>query len=899
MKTCFFANPHPAPLDSAMKRLRAKANWIMQILCALIAVTVGLCPSQSHAHEVTIGSGGQIARIPMDFASRSSIYQCLYYPQELGFASATIDSLSFYNNFYGTPLNRATKIWMGTTGFADLSGGMIPSGELSLVYNGEVDYPIGENTITIALQTPFEYTPGNLVLMVHRPLASHTSPGINHFYCQSETQLRARKHSVQYGFIDPADPPEGTLTTQFPQTTFYYRNSPVEVDLACIGMNGPEMPTAGELAHYQVNVINNGLVAQDAYTVMLFSSGETLITTLTGGAIQPLQIIVHSFAWIPPDEGPESLSAKVILPGDENTSNNHSEALNITVLPEGIHTVTVGNGVMINRMPVDLSHSTSLNQSLYYPGELGFVSGTITAVAYYNRFEGYRPGEPITIWMGSTLLSDLSTGWITSSDMVLVFDGLVDFPAGDNRVTIPLQTPFNHYFGNLVTLIHRPIDTQYSPQSNWFRCQRMTQNRTLMRSDNYTIDHTDPPFGNLLDIFPKTTFYHRELTIANDLAALSITGYPMPSVGVSAAYIVTVHNNSSVSQENYQVMLLREGVEIASVSGLPIGPSQSRQFAIEWIPDTSGATSLYGKVALVGDEVPENDLTAAFPLSVQAVGTVAVTVGDGGSTGHMPVSMYYRTSLFETIYLASELNIIGELASLQFYNDFPIDLPAKPTRIWLGETASSDLISGWIPSNQLTLVFDGNVHYPIGVNDILIPLATHYTYQGANLVMLVERPWDNNSYSGFSKFFTHNGQNINRSRLVFSDVSAFDTTSPPVMGNTAMYPKTTFIFITGYSNSDEDLLLPAMSSLGRAYPNPFHSDSGTRIAVSLRKGETGTLNIYNVAGRLVKRYTIQEGFHDIFWNGTDSRETRCASGIYLYRLDTPSSRKTGKLVLLK
>lgn len=177
--------------------------------------------------------------------------------------------------------------------------------------------------------------------------------------------------------------------------------------------------------------------------------------------------------------------------------------------------------------------------------------------------------------------------------------------------------------------------------------------------------------------------------------------------------------------------------------------------------------------------------------------TVTVTVGDGGDTGYMPVAMFCNNSLFESIYLSSELNVSGLLTTIKFYNNFQTDLSAIPTKIWVGETAQTDLSSGWIPCTELNLVFNGIVDYPSGSNDIDINLTTPYIYGGGNLVIMVERPWDTQYYSSTDLFVTQAGDIATRTRNVFSRHTDLDPANPPLCIPESNFPKTTFIFLTG------------------------------------------------------------------------------------------------------
>jgi hypothetical protein len=463
--------------------------------------------------------------------------------------------------------------------------------------------------------------------------------------------------------------------------------------------------------------------------------------------------------------------------------------------------VTIGAGDQQARVPMDFYWKNSLFETLYYPAELGFVSGTISAVKFYNNFVTANPNGATKIWLGETTQADLANGWIPSTQLTLVFDGNVTYPSGANTINIQLSTPYMYNGQNLVMLVNRPMDTVYYSSSDNFYCQTVGTNRARkIYSDSTTYDPANPPAtgATVSGQFPKTTFVYTGQAIVNDLGALSISGNLTPSVGAPSPYVINIKNNGSATQSTYTVKLMKEGnVEIGSVPGTTIAPQQTLPFTINWTPTATGATYIYGKVELAGDEIAQNNQTANLNVVVQAQGVVAITVGTGGSTARMPVDMFYKNSLFETVYLSSELNIGGLLTGIQFYNNFATNLPNMPTNIWVGETTQGDLAAGWIPSTQLTPVFSGNVNYPSGANNILVTLTTPYAYGGGNLVVMVQRPMDTVYYSSSDVFVSQSGTLTSRTRNLYSDTTAYDPANPATTTPQAVFPKTTLMFVVG------------------------------------------------------------------------------------------------------
>ena len=91
--------------------------------------------------------------------------------------------------------------------------------------------------------------------------------------------------------------------------------------------------------------------------------------------------------------------------------------------------------------------------------------------------------------------------------------------------------------------------------------------------------------------------------------------------------------------------------------------------------------------------------------------------------------------------------------------------------------------------------------------------------------------------------------------------------------------------------------IPVLNKLGNAYPNPFKSN--TSFQVDVKAGDSGTVSIYNSKGRLIRVFNVREGNQEIHWDGLDQHGNRSPSGIYLYKLSTPSINETRKMLIVK
>ncbi len=343
-----------------------------------------------------------------------------------------------------------------------------------------------------------------------------------------------------------------------------------------------------------------------------------------------------------------------------------------------------------------------------------------------------------------------------------------------------------------------------------------------------------------------------EESFDNDLEASAISGNTTPSAGIPTDYTVEIRNNGVNTQTDYTVKLMQEGnVEISSVPGNPITAGQAINYVLSWTPLTEGQTSLYGEVVLAADEVPDNNITPSLNVFVHQEGSVAVTVGTETNLSYeIPFNFYWRNSLTQTIYMASELNIGGLLTGISYYNSFQTNIANHPTRIWVGETDQDNLTDGWIPSTELELVFNGNLDFPNGVNEISISFDPPYVYNGGNLVVMAQRPMDTTYHSSMDRFYYSNSPLYpDRTRHQHSDYIEFDPANPTDGTLLSSLPNSTFFFVTAGMGMVEGYVYDASSNSPMA---------GVSIEILNTSYTTSTIN----NGYFAIPY-LPEGYHDV------------------------------------
>ncbi|HPS39858.1 MAG TPA: SBBP repeat-containing protein [Candidatus Cloacimonadota bacterium] len=93
--------------------------------------------------------------------------------------------------------------------------------------------------------------------------------------------------------------------------------------------------------------------------------------------------------------------------------------------------------------------------------------------------------------------------------------------------------------------------------------------------------------------------------------------------------------------------------------------------------------------------------------------------------------------------------------------------------------------------------------------------------------------------------------------------------------------------------------LPENSRIVNAWPNPFRQGSPVNIGIEVKQGERGTVSLFNLRGRKLKDYSLEPGSHILTWDGRDLSGKICDSGVYFFRLTTPSRSETRKIVVIR
>ncbi|PKN77631.1 MAG: hypothetical protein CVU48_10980 [Candidatus Cloacimonetes bacterium HGW-Cloacimonetes-1] len=267
--------------------------------------------------------------------------------------------------------------------------------------------------------------------------------------------------------------------------------------------------------------------------------------------------------------------------------------------------------------------------------------------------------------------------------------------------------------------------------------------------------------------------------LAHDLSIATLTGPLMAVAGTQYSYNATVTNTGLLSENAYTVKLKKAvtNQELASLTvSAAIAPTASVVHTINWTPAAAGNYSVYAEVVLAGDMLAGNNTTAPKTVSVYSANTFMPTVGNVATTTTSNtgfINVYWKNSISDAIYTGAELMMSGgTIQAIVYQNNFT-ETVNKPIKLWMQNTALNTLAGGWLNNATYTLVYDGTVTFPIGINAVVIPLQTPFVYTGGNLAVRAYSVWED-FYSATTNhfYYTESTQLPNRFRDYHVDGTA-------------------------------------------------------------------------------------------------------------------------------
>ena len=235
----------------------------------------------------------------------------------------------------------------------------------------------------------------------------------------------------------------------------------------------------------------------------------------------------------------------------------------------------------------------------------------------------------------------------------------------------------------------------------------------------------------------------------SNLAAVSISGPEKPMAKKESVYTVRVENRGTDKAYAYRVTLVdKNGEELNHKDvAVTLNSGEYADVEVAWTPQVADTTAICGVVRTWPDDEYADDNTTDYMTVIVREAFDGDVVGIGlessstASSSPFDLSNQYAAAL--NIYSADEIGenkdmLIQKMAwpydALYQYSD----VETIPVRIYLANTDLTNTKDGWIPEEDLTLVYDGITSIAQkSAGDLTIALDEPFKYEaGKNLAVL-------------------------------------------------------------------------------------------------------------------------------------------------------------------
>jgi hypothetical protein len=268
------------------------------------------------------------------------------------------------------------------------------------------------------------------------------------------------------------------------------------------------------------------------YTVKLMEAPGVQLASVTGVNLDSWEEAVvtvnHTFSGI----ASHRLYFEIDFAQDEEIRNNTFREVNVHVVPGSVVLDEMGtkDGIDLN-FPFntggdtftvgdeDISQTLYLNSDFDNPGDIyGFV------YAYDNLLASDRVQElPLKVWISQTQTDDLSGGYIPNSELVLVFDGIVEILPGPNReLYIPFDQPISYTGIDNIVVQDYQFDPEWWPSiSRFYATANAGPNiRTIRNFDLVEVDLMNPPTS----FYSTSNFVYTRFVVDPQISTSLVSG---------------------------------------------------------------------------------------------------------------------------------------------------------------------------------------------------------------------------------------------------------------------------------------------------------------------------------------------------------------------------------------
>jgi flagellar hook assembly protein FlgD len=820
-----------------------------------------------------------------------------------------ITGVSFYNDFVTNLPQMPTKVWLGTTTQTDLSAGYIPSTGMTLVFDGLVDYPSGQNTVTIGFPEAFLYLQDNLVMMVQRPMDTGYYSTSDRFQHQTIGTNRARRVASDATTYDPTNPPAGTLTGQFPKTSF--------------------LVIPGGVGHLNGTVLGAGNIPLENATVQVVGGGQT--TTNALGEYSIINIIAETYDVTCSRHGYISQTVNVVIPEDSTVVQNFTlqqlPTVDVTGTIVGSDAPTVGlPGASINLTGYEDYSATANAQGQFT------ITGVYTNQTYTYFASGLGYQESIgTINVGTV---DLNMGNLVLNEIAYTPRSVTaDQNTPPTSVTVAWQAPDPNAVDITAGFENLPF-----PPAEW--TQEITNNGP---ANTLGVLPTWCRFGTIVNgtttIAPQEgawqagfwwDYNHQDEWLITPQfncpqgATLSFWTYAYyGSLNNDHYYVKISSNNGTTWTTLWDATALTGGYNTyQNAVNVDLSPFAGQQVKIAWHADDPNSSSdgmwynWFIDNVVIGSSTTtirfaEGDMTSRSGSAERSVPLIMAGLLPMSRSNDkvLPADDYKSHLALDTQHPHQNTRSIEGYKVWRLVQGQELN---ETTWVLLTPDMITDLTitdNGWASVDAGTYKWAVKAIY---TNDVLslgafsnpvvkVPVPTGTlvgVVRNANNVAIMGATITAGNYTTTS--LTNGSYNMAVAAGTYSVTCTAtgyeDLTNNNVIITAGQTTISNFTMITGI---DEEVQI-ARTELKGNYPNPFNPE--TLISFDIKVKTPVRIEIYNTKGQLVRTLVndwTDKGHHQVVWNGKDDYGHSVASGVYQYRMQAGEYIANRRMMLLK
>jgi len=416
--------------------------------------------------------------------------------------------------------------------------------------------------------------------------------------------IPAGSHSFEWAYVKDVSVNNGDDCGWIDDILFTYPEDDCQYDLAATDFQGETQLYNGTSNTFLVNVSNLGTTPQDVFNIDLILNNDIIVySEQVTHLINPGEVYNHELEWTPEDFSEFSvaeLTVSLDLTLDENAVNDISNPLLVTFMTDNNAVFSIGESTDLSGfIPVNPAYNNSMSQTIYYDEEIS-INSEILGIIYHYDFVSECVFEELSLWIGTTELDNLASGWAALDSQQQVFNDEIYFQQGEHFLYIQFSEPFIYDGGNLIVTVVRHFSESVFSYNNRFIMStddsNLSRSRALFQDVN-PINPAQPESGILINSFANTIF------VANSLGTVFGTISSEDGSLIENAYINVDENYHAISDSNgfYSIGILPAGDYAITVTATGYQEYVGESFSI------SGGESLEMNITLdiVSTETPE------------------------------------------------------------------------------------------------------------------------------------------------------------------------------------------------------------------------------------------------------------------------------------------------------